>query len=785
MDQNDILVKITLENQLYLKQLIETQKKTAESTKKIGTSFQAVKTAVSNFGLGSVFQLTSVVGAVGFLSSKLFSVYNDLKQYDKEAIDKAKQREVEQAKFKQLLEETGYAAGFTADELDKYAKKLSQQSLYSKGEIKDAEAVLLRFTNIRGKAYKDAVQTAVNIAAMTGKPLDQVAEQVGRALQYPEKSTKLLIPLGAKLTKSEEDKAKAFIAAGQAGKAQELVLQKLSYTQGQAIAQTKTLLGLQDQLKKREEEDKKTYADAAMPGLKRAAELDLQSEDALDKLDEKNNKFWGKMRGESSYYFAYIDNLLVRHVTWIDESHDKLINNISTAYSIIEKEVESRLQTIGQYTDIAFSYFGKTAAGKFLDSLTSKVSAKLGAFVKWIEDTLGIQIGSKSAPPAKGSKTPPPTAKGSKPPPITPDIGGGGGSKENTFQKELKDLQQHSLKKKGFDSQLLTIEEDFTTRINRYADERKKGVISAQEYATLKQKAEQDKRLKEEDAYQQESTKQTETWVNKAVSAYTELSQNVMALIDAIAEKELSYLERRNERWSLAIDYVAEQEKRKAGVADETQSKQHANEIAQLQKQLNKTQSTKQRADLKEQIAEKKKAQKKAEIEEEAAKRKFLLDAYMEYMQIQIQRRQFERNKAYQISMVWVNALAAVAAAWLTAFQIQSSGGVWAAAIAMGAVSTALLLANAAVQTAMISQQQAPSFAVGTNYVQESGLAYIHKGEEIKPAKAVAGYTESQTPQITQQIVINGDIYGTKDFDRAVYEAMKKFKHVGGAYLTT
>jgi len=48
-----------------------------------------------------------------------------------------------------------------------------------------------------------------------------------------------------------------------------------------------------------------------------------------------------------------------------------------------------------------------------------------------------------------------------------------------------------------------------------------------------------------------------------------------------------------------------------------------------------------------------------------------------------------------------------------------------------------------------------PKFESGTNYVERTGLAILHKGEEVRPAQAVQGY-EEPTPNIN--ITINGDV---------------------------
>jgi len=129
--------------------------------------------------------------------------------------------------------------------------------------------------------------------------------------------------------------------------------------------------------------------------------------------------------------------------------------------------------------------------------------------------------------------------------------------------------------------------------------------------------------------------------------------------------------------------------------------------------------------------------------------------------------------------MVWINTAAAITAAWLTAWSM----GFPPLAIAMGAVSTALLLANAIAQTVVISQQRAPQFATGSWDVPTTGPAILHGGEIVTP-KPIADSIRSGDAYLGSGAGAGGDVVMVMDgrqVGRVVRERNSRFARSIGA----
>lgn len=75
--------------------------------------------------------------------------------------------------------------------------------------------------------------------------------------------------------------------------------------------------------------------------------------------------------------------------------------------------------------------------------------------------------------------------------------------------------------------------------------------------------------------------------------------------------------------------------------------------------------------------------------------------------------------------------------------------------------------ALAAANIAAIASAPLPSLAIGTNYVKSDGLAKLHKGESVVPARVTGHYTQgARMPQQNDNSVIirNGDLKIMTDY---------------------
>ncbi|MFA5424637.1 MAG: hypothetical protein WC374_12355 [Phycisphaerae bacterium] len=277
-----------------------------------------------------------------------------------------------------------------------------------------------------------------------------------------------------------------------------------------------------------------------------------------------------------------------------------------------------------------------------------------------------------------------------------------------------------------------------------------------------------------------DNTKQQITQIENTVAqGIAQISDSMNGIFDQISNNMITALDRKKTQISELFDFMEQRALRSAGIIDLTQTQQSEKEISTLQKQYAKTANISKKKDLQTQIREKQNEKKKYEIQEQYAKRKQTLDLLMEFYEMQIKRRQFERNKQYQLAMVWINTAAAITAAWLTAWSM----GFPPLAIAMGAVSTALLLANAIAQTVVISQQRAPQFATGSWDVPTTGPAILHGGEIVTP-KPIADSIRSGDAYLGSGAGAGGDVVMVMDgrqVGRVVRERNSRFARSIGA----
>ena len=238
---------------------------------------------------------------------------------------------------------------------------------------------------------------------------------------------------------------------------------------------------------------------------------------------------------------------------------------------------------------------------------------------------------------------------------------------------------------------------------------------------------------------QDDMVSSTQSMVNTVMSGMSSMVSGVGSLYDAASERAIQSLARVSDYMSMALDYQYQRQLEAQGLQDEARSVALGKEVADLERQMTRTRGLSKKKALQQQIDQKKDEQKKYEIQEQYEQKKQNLEIVMDLYRAMLQRRQFERNKQYQLAAVWINTAAAITAAWLSAWSL----GFPIAAIAMGAISTALLLANAGVQTALISSQRAPMFEQGSWSVPNTGPAYIHQDELIMPKPFADDFREA------------------------------------------
>lgn len=163
--------------------------------------------------------------------------------------------EQQQLKVQQLLETTGYAAGLSAQELQRNAEKVALGTLASVEGIQEAQGALLTFKSVQGDTFLEAIGLAQDMAAVFGGSAKDKALQLGKALQDPLQGINALKRSGVSFSESQRDMIRSMVEAGDKAEAQRIILEELAgQVAGSAGAQAKGLAGSVDTLGQRWDE---------------------------------------------------------------------------------------------------------------------------------------------------------------------------------------------------------------------------------------------------------------------------------------------------------------------------------------------------------------------------------------------------------------------------------------------------------------------------------------------------------------------------------------------------
>lgn len=143
-----------------------------------------------------------------------------------------------------VLESTGNAAGMTADQLNSLAASQSKVTTYTAGATKQAENMLLTFTNVGSSVFPDAIKASEDMATAMGMSATDAAKTLGKALNDPSAGLSKLTKQGVTFTDEQKEQIKAMQAAGDTAGAQKIIIAELAKEfGGSAQAAGATLAG--------------------------------------------------------------------------------------------------------------------------------------------------------------------------------------------------------------------------------------------------------------------------------------------------------------------------------------------------------------------------------------------------------------------------------------------------------------------------------------------------------------------------------------------------------------
>lgn len=168
------------------------------------------------------------------------------------------------ARTEAQLKATGAAVGFTASELDKFARSVAMNTLASTDGIRNAMSVLMTFKSVTGDIFKQTISLAQDLAEVFKTDVASEARNLGRALETPTEAVSILKRKGIELSESQQELIKKFVESGEKAKAQELILHELQKRVGGAgqAAANDTVTGALDTLGQATDELKEAFSTA-------------------------------------------------------------------------------------------------------------------------------------------------------------------------------------------------------------------------------------------------------------------------------------------------------------------------------------------------------------------------------------------------------------------------------------------------------------------------------------------------------------------------------------------
>lgn len=205
------------------------QREAAMKTKQIKDSVKQLDNLFDGIGAGLAVGIGS---AIALMTASLYKV-------TKESIQSQK----EQAQLAAVLLATGEAAGWSQKQLNNMANSMQGSSIFSSGDINQAQTRLLSYTGIVGDTFPKAMQAVIDMSARMGMDLNQSAETIGRALDVPTQGLNALSRQGFRFTAQQKELVKQLSATGDTAKAQQVILDALNSSYGGAAAAARNTLG--------------------------------------------------------------------------------------------------------------------------------------------------------------------------------------------------------------------------------------------------------------------------------------------------------------------------------------------------------------------------------------------------------------------------------------------------------------------------------------------------------------------------------------------------------------
>jgi hypothetical protein len=161
---------------------------------------------------GGIVALAGALGAVFAVGTALNGARDDLK---------------EQRTLVAQIAATGGSSRMTQDSVNTLADDMQMKTNFDGGDVVTASSSLMKFRNVQGDTFKDAIKLSADLAASMGTDLGPQVDFLGKALNDPIKGMKALRGVGVVLSDAQKDQVAQLIGAGDIAGAQKILLDQI------------------------------------------------------------------------------------------------------------------------------------------------------------------------------------------------------------------------------------------------------------------------------------------------------------------------------------------------------------------------------------------------------------------------------------------------------------------------------------------------------------------------------------------------------------------------------
>ena len=248
MDQiSNLKIKLEAETAKFTEE-INKARKSLDGFGKTTGGINLTKIAIGGLATAALAATGAVVSFVGSLGDGI-KIFEETERY--------------MARTEAQLRATGSAVGFSASEMDKFARSVAMNTLASTDGVRQAMSVMMTFKSVTGESFKEAIKLSQDLAETFGTDISSEARNLGRALESPAEAISILKRKGIELTSEQQNLINSFVETGDKAKAQEIIFKALQDRVGGTgeSAASGTLSGSLDTLGQVTDELKEQFAE--------------------------------------------------------------------------------------------------------------------------------------------------------------------------------------------------------------------------------------------------------------------------------------------------------------------------------------------------------------------------------------------------------------------------------------------------------------------------------------------------------------------------------------------